>query len=165
MLDEPGNHLDVETVEALARAFFDYKGTILFTSHDRHFMSRVATNIIEVRDGNARNYMGNYDAYLYSINQEIAEGERVHQSAARRQPEPPDAPAERQTQKMNRKQQKEIKRLEQEITALEADKKSLNQQLLDTTDASEALKLHARFTEVSQELQQNEERWLKLTEN
>ncbi len=165
VLDEPGNHLDVETVEALARAFFDYKGTILFTSHDRHFMSRVATNIIEVRDGNARNYMGNYDAYLYSINQEIAEGERVHQSAARRQPEPPDVPAERQTQKMNRKQQKEIKRLEQKITALEADKKSLNQQLLDTTDASEALKLHARFTEISQELQQNEERWLKLTEN
>ena len=165
VLDEPGNHLDVETVEALAGAFLDYKGTILFTSHDRHFMSRVATNIIEVRDGNARNYMGNYDAYLYSINQEIADGERVHQSAARRQPEPPDAPAERPTQKMNRKQQKEIKRLEQKITALEADKKSLNQQLLDTTDTSEALKLHARFTEISQELQQNEERWLKLTEN
>lgn len=165
VLDEPGNHLDVETVEALAGAFLDYKGTILFTSHDRHFMSRVATNIIEVRDGHARNYMGNYDAYLYSINQEIAEGERDHHQAVARQQEPTAAPAVWQTQKMNRKQQREIKRIEQKITALETDKKSLNQQLLDTTDASEALKLHARFTEISQELQQYEERWLKLTEN
>ena len=167
VLDEPGNHLDVETVEALAAAFLDYQGTILFTSHDRHFMSRVATNIIEVRDGQARNYMGNYDSYLYSINQEIAEGER---DATVRPPGTSTGTSRMlsavwQTQKMNRKQQKEIKRIEQKITALEADKKSLNQQLLDTTDASEALKLHARFTEVSQELQQYEERWLKLTEN
>jgi ATP-binding cassette subfamily F protein 3 len=51
VLDEPGNHLDVETVEALAQALCDYKGTVIFTSHDRHFMQRVATAVVEVRDG------------------------------------------------------------------------------------------------------------------
>ncbi|MCP4196396.1 MAG: ABC-F family ATP-binding cassette domain-containing protein, partial [Proteobacteria bacterium] len=76
VLDEPGNHLDVETVEALAEALLAYQGTVIFTSHDRHFMKRIATNIIEVRDGSVKNYMGDYDAYLYSINREIAEGDR-----------------------------------------------------------------------------------------
>ena len=164
VLDEPGNHLDVETVEALAQAFMEYQGTILFTSHDRHFMERVATNIIEVRDGNARNYMGNYEAYLYSVNQEIAEGERGSQRSGVGKTESVERTSSRPAQKMNRKQQKEIKRVEQKIMALEADKEVLNQQLLDTTDADEALKLHARFTEVSQELQQCEERWLELTD-
>ncbi|MBL8851984.1 MAG: ABC-F family ATP-binding cassette domain-containing protein, partial [Planctomycetaceae bacterium] len=51
VLDEPGNHLDVETVESLAEAMLTYQGTVIFTSHDRHFLKRVATEIIEVRDG------------------------------------------------------------------------------------------------------------------
>ena len=48
VLDEPGNHLDVETVEALAESLLAYQGTVIFTSHDRHFMNRVATTVIEV---------------------------------------------------------------------------------------------------------------------
>ena len=76
VLDEPGNHLDVDTVEALAEALVEYKGTVIFTSHDRHFLKRVATCIIEVRDGHVTNYNGQYDAYLYSVNKEIDEGER-----------------------------------------------------------------------------------------
>ena len=81
VLDEPGNHLDVDTVEALAEALLDYKGTVIFTSHDRHFMKRVATCIVEVRDGRVTNYRGDYEAYLYSVNKEIEDGER---EAARR---------------------------------------------------------------------------------
>ncbi len=77
VLDEPGNHLDVDTVEALADALLDYKGTVVFTSHDRHFMKRVATCIIEVRDGRVVNYRGDYEAYLYSVNKEIEDGERA----------------------------------------------------------------------------------------
>ena len=76
VLDEPGNHLDVDTVEALAEALVEYKGTVIFTSHDRHFLKRVASCIIEVRDGHVTNYNGQYDAYLYSVNKEIDEGER-----------------------------------------------------------------------------------------
>ena len=76
VLDEPGNHLDVDTVEALSDALLAYKGTVLFTSHDRYFMKRIATSIVEVRDGTAVNYAGNYDAYLYAVNKEIDDGER-----------------------------------------------------------------------------------------
>ena len=76
VLDEPGNHLDVDTVESLAEALLGYKGTVIFTSHDRHFMKRVATSIVEVRDGRVVNYRGNYDAYLYAVNKEIDDEER-----------------------------------------------------------------------------------------
>ena len=76
ILDEPGNHLDVDTVEALAEALIDYPGTVIFTSHDRHFTRRVATCIIEVRDGRVTNYSGQYDAYVYKVNKEIEAGER-----------------------------------------------------------------------------------------
>src|SRR5205085_4994712 len=76
VLDEPGNHLDVDTVDALAEALLNYQGTVLFTSHDRHFMKRVATCIVEVRDGRVTNYRGDYEAYLYSVNKAIDDGER-----------------------------------------------------------------------------------------
>ncbi len=54
VLDEPGNHLDVETVETLAEALLAYNGTVIFTAHDRHFVNRIATAIIEVRDGDGQ---------------------------------------------------------------------------------------------------------------
>jgi ATP-binding cassette subfamily F protein 3 len=55
VLDEPANHLDVDTVDALAEALTNYAGTVLFTSHDRHFMKRVATAMVEVRAGRVFN--------------------------------------------------------------------------------------------------------------
>src|SRR5207237_4480997 len=76
VLDEPGNHLDVDTVEALAEALLDYKGTIIFTSHDRHFTRRVATCVVEVRDGRVTHYNGRYDAYLDEVNKEMEDGAR-----------------------------------------------------------------------------------------
>ena len=77
VLDEPGNHLDVETIDALSNALTAYKGTVIFTSHDRWFMRRIATSVIEVRDGHVRNYNGDYEAYLYAVNKEIDDGERA----------------------------------------------------------------------------------------
>src|SRR5205085_10100248 len=76
ILDEPGNHLDVDTVEALAEALLEYQGTVIFTSHDRHFTKRVATAIVEVRDGRVTHYGGQYDAYVDKGNQEHQAGQR-----------------------------------------------------------------------------------------
>ena len=61
----------------LSNALLAYKGTVVFTSHDRYFMCRIATSVIEVRDGCVRNYNGDYEAYLYAVNKEIDDGERV----------------------------------------------------------------------------------------
>src|SRR3954447_5769199 len=87
VLDEPGNHLDVDTVEALVDALLEYQGTVIFTTHDRHFTGRVATSVVEVRDGRVTNYVGRFDDYLYRVNKEVEAGER--EGGAREGERPP----------------------------------------------------------------------------
>ncbi|OUT59813.1 MAG: ABC transporter ATP-binding protein [Rhodopirellula sp. TMED11] len=167
VLDEPGNHLDVETVEALADALHNYKGTVIFTSHDRHFMQRVATNVIEVRDGSVKNYFGNYETYLQSIESEIDEGERQRQSANAKDKPAGKASAsqnDRGAHKQNRKTEKEIKNLEKKIARLDDEKKSLNEQLMRESDPDKAMKLHQQITDITSELETAEERWLELSD-
>lgn len=173
VLDEPGNHLDVETVEALAEALLEYKGTVIFTSHDRHFMSRVATSVIEVRDGSVRNYFGDYNTYLQAVEQEVDEGERERNAAAgkpAKSPPPPSAGAGkaagqaeyRANQQDQRKAEKELKNLEKRIAKLDDQKRALDQQLLNETDPQQAVRLHEELTQITAELAAAEERWLEL---
>jgi ATP-binding cassette subfamily F protein 3 len=164
ILDEPGNHLDVDTVEALAEALLEYEGTVIFTSHDRHFTKRVATSIVEVRDGRVTLYSGQYDAYLHKVNTDIEAGER-ELAAARTKLLPAAARAtSRPAQKNERAARKEIKALEQTITQLDEQKRSLNARLLESTDAVEALRLHNEVEALTAQLAQAEERWCRLQE-
>ena len=169
VLDEPGNHLDVETVESLADALIDYKGTLIFTSHDRHFMQRVATNVIEVRDGTVKNYFGNYESYLQSVESEIDQGERERNKAAGKPSSPPPEKAGgakdyRNSQQESRKAEKEIKNLEKKIAKMDDDKKSINKKLMTETDPDEAVRLHEEITEISKELETAEARWMELSD-
>ncbi|WP_437203711.1 ABC-F family ATP-binding cassette domain-containing protein [Planctomicrobium sp. SH664] len=167
VLDEPGNHLDVETVESLTQALLNYEGTVLFTSHDRHFMKNVATSIIEVRDGHVRNYGGGYDAYLYYVNKEIEDGER--ELAKSRLSKPPAAktakvaaiapPAPKRDERALRK---ELTNLERSIARLDQQKREANTKLLAATDPKEALELHNQVTAVTQELSAAEDRWCEI---
>ena len=127
ILDEPGNHLDVDTVEALAEALLEYQGTVIFTSHDRHFTKRVATCIVEVRDGRVTNYSGQYDAYLYKVNKEIEAGER--ELAAARAKLPPEVAkparaAARPARRSEKDVRKELKTLERTIAQLDEQKRA-----------------------------------------
>jgi ATP-binding cassette subfamily F protein 3 len=67
LLDEPTNHLDFDTVEALTEALRDYAGTIVVVSHDRGFIGRIASQILEIRDGRVEHYPGTYDEYVWSL--------------------------------------------------------------------------------------------------
>ena len=66
LMDEPTNHMDMESIEALNVALEKYTGTLLFVSHDREFVSSLATRILEVRDGQIIDFKGSYDEYLHS---------------------------------------------------------------------------------------------------
>ncbi len=166
VLDEPGNHLDVDTVDALAEALDEYQGTVVFTSHDRHFMKRVATAVIEVRAGRVVNYRGDYDAYLYYVNKEIEDGER--ELAAKSTPGKTKLPLQREDRKERAQRQrewrKELSTLERNIARLDDRKRELNAQLLQATDPAEALRLHQEITAIAQELVSIEERWCELQE-
>jgi ATP-binding cassette subfamily F protein 3 len=158
VLDEPGNHLDVETVETLAQALLKYRGTVIFTSHERHFLKRVATNIVEVQGGTAKSFLGNYNSYMYSLNQQddgvtVLQGKHVAKADSKGE-------HHRRQKKLRRK----IQNLEKKIQALDKEKGELNRLLVDTTDADEALKVHTKFAEVSDSLAHAEDIWLELTE-
>lgn len=67
LLDEPTNHLDFQTVEALTQALAQYEGAFVIVSHDRGFVKRTATKILEIKDGAAEYYPGTYDEYVWSV--------------------------------------------------------------------------------------------------
>ena len=169
VLDEPGNHLDVETVDALAQALLAYEGTVIFTSHDRSFMQTVATNVVEVKDGRVVNYLGDYAAYLAAVTREIDDAEAadsLSKKSSGRKPAPPTdkgngrraPPAVRN----DRDVRKEIATLERAIAKLDTEKKQHHAALLAATDPAEALKFHNEMTAVAAKLTAAEERWLEL---
>ena len=166
ILDEPANHLDVDTVDALAEALLEYQGTVIFTSHDRHFTKRVATCIVEVRDSRVTSYSGQYDAYVYKVNQEIEAGERELATTRAKLPSAVTKPAKAapRPQRDERKVRKEIKTVEQTIAQLDEQKRALYAQLQQSTDAVEALRLHNEVEALTAQLAEAEERWCRLQE-
>lgn len=162
VLDEPGNHLDVETVEALADALRDYAGTVIFTSHDRTFVRAVATSVVEVSAGRVVQYAGSYQQYVERMNADID-----HVDAAR-PPSRPRTAAGGESQQLganaDRRLRKEIANLEKTVARLDAEKRQVNEQLLQTTDPEAAVTLHAELTALIDRLAAAEDRWLTLTE-
>ena len=165
VLDEPGNHLDVDTVESLAEALIAYKGTVIFTSHDRHFMKRVATSIIEVRDGHVTNYRGQYEAYLYAVNREIEEGER--ELAAKMSKAPAavfTSAAPKVARRTEREVRKELSNVEKTVARLDQEKKQALAKMLESTNAAETLRLHNESEALATQLAAAEDRWCQLQE-
>jgi ATP-binding cassette subfamily F protein 3 len=162
VLDEPGNHLDVETVEALAAALQDYAGTVIFTSHDRSFVEAVASSVIEVAAGRVVQYPGSYRQYVERMNAEIDAAE-VSRPAARASGGP--APKRRQTDaNTDRRLRKELAAVEKTVARLDGEKRQFNEQLLAVTNAEDAVKLHAELTAITDQLAAAEDRWLELQE-
>jgi ATP-binding cassette, subfamily F, member 3 len=167
ILDEPVNHLDVESVDALINALRDYEGTVIFTSHDRHFTSKVAMCVIEVRDGRVVSYSGKYNAYLEKMNEEIEAGER--ELATERKKLPPEIlkmarPAPRPVRRDEKVIRKELKGVEKAIGQLDARKRTLNAQYLEENDSRESLRLHNELSAVTKELSEAEDKWARVQE-
>ncbi|NDH95619.1 MAG: ABC transporter ATP-binding protein, partial [Planctomycetia bacterium] len=162
VLDEPGNHLDVETIEALATALQDYAGTVIFTSHDRSFVEAVATSVIEVAGGRVVQYPGSYHQYVERMNAEIDAAEAARPAA---RPSGGPAPKRRQADaNSDRRLRKELAAVEKTVARLDGEKRQVNDQLLAVTDANDAVKLHAELTTITQQLAAAEDRWLELQE-
>jgi ATPase subunit of ABC transporter with duplicated ATPase domains len=92
LLDEPTNHLDVEAIRALVSALRSYEGTLLFVSHDRWFVSQLATRVIELRADGRRDYPGTYDEYVASCGDDHLDSDavlrRAKEARSRARPRP-----------------------------------------------------------------------------
>ena len=170
ILDEPGNHLDVETVEALADAVTRYRGTVIFTSHDRSFLERMATAVIEVRDGSVTNYAGDYAAYLYRVTKEVEEGHRGQDGKPAAAKAGAKAPVvETEQSKAERKARNrrlfdlrtQMQSVERQMTKYTEKKKELETQLA-SAPPNQTKDLRAEHIAVVEKLAGIEERWLSL---
>ena len=151
-------------MEALAQDLIDFQGTVFFTSHDRYFMQRIATCVIEVRDGYVRHYNGDYDAYQYAVENEIDDGQRAAKGQGRGGKKTAAKGGGANSEIDERKLRKKINNIERKIAKLDDEKNALNRQLLETTDAALAMELHNKITDVSQQLEEAENRWMELQE-
>ena len=107
ILDEPTNHLDLDSKEVLENALIDYPGTILFVSHDRYFINRIATKVFELSSDSITEFLGDYDYYLEK-KAEMAELDLLEKKEA------PKLKAETKTDKLSYEQEKEAKKQERQ---------------------------------------------------
>ncbi len=163
VLDEPSNHLDVESVDALAEALRGYAGTVLLASHDRTFVRRVASAVVEVGGGAVRHYPAPYDAYCHRVAREIEEGERpdAHSRPATQ------ARAGTATQEKDGKRAYRLRKrtaaAERKVGKLEGRQHELeNAMSAAATDHERLLTLEAERRKLITELERAEEHWLEL---
>lgn len=134
ILDEPTNHLDLNSKEILENALIDYPGTLLFVSHDRYFINRVTTTVVELSTEGAQEYLGDYDYYVKKKNEMIERAELEQQES--------DIPVqkvvaqeklnyleEKERKKLERQRTRKIEELEQSILELEEEIATLEDQL------------------------------------
>ncbi|WP_232699934.1 ABC transporter ATP-binding protein [Brevibacillus daliensis] len=118
IFDEPTNHLDIISKEVLENALFDYPGTILFVSHDRYFLNKMATRVLELSLNGVTNYLGNYDYYVEK-KQELIELEQEKQANATKaaQKKNESAAQEKSSYEMDkdakRKERQRLRRIEE----------------------------------------------------
>jgi ATP-binding cassette, subfamily F, member 3 len=114
ILDEPTNHLDLDSKEILENALIDYPGTILFVSHDRYFINRIATKVFELSSRKLNEYLGDYDYYLEKKEEQL-ELERLEQEADDRSlSHKQNSALSQQESKLTYQQEKELKKLERQ---------------------------------------------------
>lgn len=116
ILDEPTNHLDLKTREALESELKSFEGTVLFVSHDRYFINALATKIIEIENGELREYPGNYDSYIAKKKEEMQSRERMAEEKKCALYKPKKTAKDRSDEV---KRKLRIKELEEEIAHLE----------------------------------------------
>jgi ATP-binding cassette, subfamily F, member 3 len=154
LLDEPTNHLDPASVDVLTDALLDFPGTIVFISHDPVFLTRMTTRVVEIEDGRALDYIGDYEYYLWKQEQELEAGTHEDTVENRRNGQPPPHAkiSKSGPQEPDRRELvKGLDRAERRVTDLEA------------TIAKFEERIRVRDQELKrQDLYQDHERWHAL---
>jgi len=158
-MDEPTNHLDLAARTALEEMLSAYDGTLIFVSHDRAFLDALCTQIIEVQDGEVRQYAGNYSSYHA---RKLAEKERVQPAKPAPKPVAKEKPAPVKSAPGKIRNPYLFEKLEKRIMTLEAELKTLHDASITEEVYRNATKLRdtqMRIAEVEHELAQSNEEW------
>ena len=166
ILDEPTNHLDIDSKEVLENALIDFDGTLLFVSHDRYFINRVATHVLELSENGSTLYLGDYDYYVEKKAEvEMSQTEEASTNNQANEVTPVnDYQAQKESQKEARKLMRQIESLEAEIEELESQSQAISEQMLETNDAGKLMELQAELDKISQRQEEAMLEWEKLSE-
>ena len=166
ILDEPTNHLDIDSKEVLENALIDFDGTLLFVSHDRYFINRVATHVLELSENGSTLYLGDYDYYVEKKAEvEASQNEEVSTSNQAKEASPAnDYQAQKESQKEARKLMRQIESLEAEIEELESQSQAISEQMLETNDAEKLMELQAELDNISHRQEEAMLEWEELSE-
>ena len=166
ILDEPTNHLDIDSKEVLENALIDFDGTLLFVSHDRYFINRVATHVLELSENGSTLYLGDYDYYVdKKAEMEVSRTEEVSTSnQAKEASSVNDYQAQKESQKEARKLMRQIESLEAEIEELETQSQAISEQMLETNDAEKLMELQAELDKISHRQEEAMLEWEELSE-
>ena len=166
ILDEPTNHLDIDSKEVLENALIDFDGTLLFVSHDRYFINRVATHVLELSENGSILYLGDYDYYVdKKAEMEVSQIEEDSTSNQAKEASPVnDYQAQKESQKEVRKLMRQIESLEAEIEELESQSQVISEQMLETNDAEKLMELQAELDKISHRQEEAMLEWEELSE-
>ena len=166
ILDEPTNHLDINSKEVLENALIDFDGTLLFVSHDRYFINRVATHVLELSENGSTLYLGDYDYYVEKKAEvEVSQAEELSTSNQEKEASPVnDYQAQKESQKEARKLMRQIENLEAEIETLENQSQAISEQMLETNDAEKLMELQAELDKISHRQEAAMLEWEELSE-
>ncbi|VQF25725.1 ABC transporter ATP-binding protein [Streptococcus pneumoniae] len=166
ILDEPTNHLDIDSKEVLENALIDFDGTLLFVSHDRYFINRVATHVLELSENGSTLYLGDYDYYVEKkVTAEMSQTEEASTSNQAKEASPVnDYQVQKESQKEVRKLMRQIESLEAEIEELESQSQAISEQMLETNDADKLMELQAELDKISHRQEEAMLEWEELSE-
>ncbi|UOQ95708.1 ABC-F family ATP-binding cassette domain-containing protein [Halobacillus shinanisalinarum] len=173
ILDEPTNHLDLDSKEVLESALIDYPGTILFVSHDRYFINKIATQVVEMHPEETRTFLGDYDYYVQKKQDEIElqqleEAEAVGQKINIEEPQVKNSfEQDKADKREERKRQRRITEIEQEIETIESKIEEIEALLCDPEifqDHEKSLELTESNQTHQQQIETLMEEWETLHE-
>ncbi|KON85675.1 multidrug ABC transporter ATP-binding protein [Sporosarcina globispora] len=172
ILDEPTNHLDLDSKEILENVLIDYPGTILFVSHDRYFINRITTKVVELSSNGATEYLGDYDYYvekkqeqeeLHALNQQDASSTSLPFKQEKN-----NYQLDKEAKKLERQRKRRMEEIEEQIDALEKVIDSNDQLLCDPDvyqDHEKVLELTNENDEAKVKLEELMEEWALLAED
>ncbi|MXQ48428.1 ATP-binding cassette domain-containing protein [Streptococcus pneumoniae] len=169
ILDEPTNHLDIDSKEVLEDALIEFDGSLLFVSHDRYFINRIATKVLEISEEGSTLYLGDYDYYV----EKKAELEFLAQEAAG-DLEPEEVSTSQgatnyQQQKANQKELRKITRrieaIESELDNIDSKEKAITQQMAESNDAMTLADLQKELDDIQGNQMLLMEEWEELSQS
>lgn len=170
ILDEPTNHLDITSKEILEEALSNYEGTVLYVSHDRYFINKTATRILDLTNQKLVNYIGNYDYYLEKkeeLTQIYAPDIQEEAVETKTSAVKLDWKQQKEEQARLRKKENDLKKTEVMIEELETRDSEIDEEMAKpevATNVAECVRLSKEKAEIAQKLEELYEKWEELAE-